>query len=64
MKKLFFFYGCWKDQLWTLRIHNCVFQLKGPKYQPLFSERYGYLDLIVPLGRGWRFIFDKKEHMK
>lgn len=64
MKKHFFFYGSWTGHLWTFRVHRCVFQIKGPRCQPLFSERYGYRDLIVPLGFGWRFIFDKKEPIK
>lgn len=61
MKKYFYFYGSLTDQLWTFRIHTVIFQIKGPKYRPLFSERMGYLDFNLSLGRGWRFIFDRKK---
>ncbi len=43
--------GVWWVGLWKARLF-----LKAPWYEPLFSERYGYYGLRVPLGFGWRVI--------
>lgn len=46
-----------EDHFFMIRLWRLIIQLKGPKYFPMFSERYGYSKPIIRF-RGWRlFIF-------
>lgn len=42
--------------IWWLRLGRWLFVIKAGWNAPLFSERYSYYALRIPLGRGWRFI--------
>lgn len=51
-----FFYRSKTDQLWTIRLGQYCLQGKGPRYESLFSERYGYRKPFLRVC-GWRFFF-------
>lgn len=60
MRKFFFggrlgLGGCRRSGVWWVRMANYLIHLKAPRYEPLFSERYGFYDFRLSVA-GWRLI--------
>lgn len=64
MTSLYNFTGCAgssKYQSWWFRIMGFGLMLKGPRAEPLFSERYGYMRAVIR-ARGWRLFVLKRRN--
>lgn len=49
------FGGSKASGVWWIRFNDYLVHLKSPRYESLFSERYGYYGFRWSWG-GWRFI--------
>jgi len=45
--------------IWWIRFADRLLQCKAPRYEPLFSERYGFYYFRVSWG-GWRLLGKQK----
>ena len=43
-----------EEQIWGIRLGGKYLSLAGPKFQPVYSERYRLGIWVLPLGGGWR----------
>jgi len=49
------FGGSREAGIWWVRLHDYLIQFKAPRYEPLFSERYGFYGWKWSWG-GWRLM--------
>lgn len=51
------------DGIWSIRLGEqlCGLQLRAPRYHATYSERNGYVKILINV-RGWRVIFLSARH--